>query len=316
MRAWLEKPEGEPVPILGNLSLGRGAPNGVALPNERVSRRHAIIHSQGEDEYWLVDLGSRNGTYVNERRVNQPVPLRDGDQVRVGPFCFVFRQTGHRGNDPLAGQTTSHTLVDVRTAPCWLLVADVEGSPRLAQHLPADKLAVLMGQWFLNCKQIIEQAGGTMNKYLGDGYLAFWYASPDTPAAVVKVVEALRRLQQQANPRFRFVLHRGDVLLGGAISMGEESLSGTAVNFTFRLEKLARIEARGDVPVAVTEAGAVLAPVPVDYLSWSDTLDRHFVPGRTPAGPREIVLPGGISPLAESEIKQRGWTVRKWTGTW
>lgn len=239
MRAWLEKPDGGQAPIVGNLSLGRGAPNGIALPDERVSRRHAIIHSQGEQEHWLVDLGSRNGTYVNERRVNQPVALHDGDQVRLGPFSFVFRQVGEGPNEALPNQTTSHTLVDVRTEPCWLLVADVEGSTRLAQRLPADEFAVLMGQWFLNCKQIIERAGGTMNKYLGDGYLAFWHATPDTPTAMARVVATLRHLQAQANPQFRFVLHRGDVLLGGAVSMGEESLSGAAVNFAFRLEKLA-----------------------------------------------------------------------------
>lgn len=81
-------------------------------------------------------------------------------------------------------------------------------------------------------------------------------------------------------------------------------------------EKLARVETRGDVPVAVTADGTVLAPVPVDYLSWSDTLDRHFTPAQTAVGKRELVLTGGISPLAKSEIEKRGWAIRKWTGTY
>lgn len=81
-------------------------------------------------------------------------------------------------------------------------------------------------------------------------------------------------------------------------------------------EKLARVETRGDVPVAVTEDGTVLAPLPVDYLSWSDALDRHFASAKTTGPKRELVLTGGISALAKSEIERRGWTIRKWTGSY
>lgn len=133
-QAWLEKPDGTQVPVPGNLSFGRIAGNEVVLPDERVSRRHAIIHSQGEAEFWLVDLGSRNGTYVNDRRVNLPVRLRDRDQIRISSFSFAFRQPGTEtspgpGTAPPSGLAT---LIDVRAAPCWLLVADVQGSTALS----------------------------------------------------------------------------------------------------------------------------------------------------------------------------------------
>jgi class 3 adenylate cyclase len=237
--AWLEKPDGSRVPVTGNLAFGRVAGSEVVLPDERVSRRHATIHAQGEGEFWLVDLGSRNGTYVNDRRVSQPVRLRDHDRLRLGPFHLTFRHPGSAlGHTTVAG-TTMQTLVDVHRAPCWLLVADVEGSTRAAQSRAPDELAVLMGQWFRRCQQLVEAAGGTMNKYLGDGFLAFWKAAATRPEALATLIAALRELQQQGSPDFRFVLHHGEVLLGGGGSMGEESLSGPAVNFVFRMEKLA-----------------------------------------------------------------------------
>ncbi len=237
--AWLEKPEGQQVPIPANLSLGRMGANQVVLADERVSRRHALIHSQGQDEHWLVDLGSRNGTYVNDRRVNQPVKLNDGDLIRIGPFQLTFHQATDAAATTFVDQTTTHTLVDFRAEPCWLLVADVIGSTRMARELPPDEVAMRMGQWFLHGKQIVEKASGNMNKYLGDGFLAFWNAEATGNAAILETLSDLRKLQGEESPRFRFVLHHGEVFLGGSPSLGEESLAGPAVNFVFRMEKLA-----------------------------------------------------------------------------
>ena len=56
---------------------------------------------------------------------------------------------------------------------------------------------------------------------------------------MVSAINALRKLQERDDPQFRFVVHRGETLIGGMASMGEESLSGPAVNFVFRIEKVA-----------------------------------------------------------------------------
>jgi class 3 adenylate cyclase len=237
--AWLEKADGSTVPVTGNLSFGRISGNEVVLPDDRVSRRHATIHVQGEAEFWLVDLGSRNGTYLNDRRVSQPARLRDRDEVRLGPFTFCFRQPGVEAGARTVLHTTQQTLVEVRTATCWLLVADVEGSTRASQSRSADELAAEMQQWFRLCRQAIEAAGGMMNKYLGDGFLAFGKTARTNPGALAGLVAKLRGLQRAGAPDFRFVLHQGEVLLGGGGSLGEESLSGPEVNFVFRMEKLA-----------------------------------------------------------------------------
>jgi pSer/pThr/pTyr-binding forkhead associated (FHA) protein len=39
----------------------------------------------------VEDLGSKNGTYVNDRRVTSPTPVVDGNQVRIGSLLFTFR---------------------------------------------------------------------------------------------------------------------------------------------------------------------------------------------------------------------------------
>lgn len=234
----LERPDGESISLAGHCSLGRSADNTVVLRNERVSRRHALIHMQGADEWWLVDLGSSNGTYVNRIRVHQPQRLRDGDQIGVGPFTLVFRQSTTAPEFDL-GFSTEHTALDLRASPCWLLVADVMGSTDLAQRMADQEIAVLMGRWFSACQDILERHGGIVNKYLGDGFFAYWPGTDNAQAGLLTAWNALRSLQQQATPPFRMVLHHGQIVMGGAASLGEESLSGREVNFVFRMEKLA-----------------------------------------------------------------------------
>jgi hypothetical protein len=91
--AELEKPGGARIRLRGSCTLGRGSTSDIVLSDAKVSRRHALIQSQKQYEFWLLDLGSSNGTYLNGRRITQPVLLRDRDQVEVGPFRLLFRQS-------------------------------------------------------------------------------------------------------------------------------------------------------------------------------------------------------------------------------
>jgi adenylate cyclase len=237
--AWIERDDASTVPIVVSCAIGRAPTNQLVLSDEKVSRKHALIHRQGEHEYWLVDLGSSNGSYLDGRRVSQPVVLHDGSVIRIGSSTLLFRQ--REVGDRASGEThwSEGTVHDIRIARCWLLVADIEGSTEWSRELPADQLPVVTGRWFSACKQAIETNGGAINKYLGDGFFAYWIHFDGTLPRVAAALSELKRLQAAGQPRFRVVLHHGDVSIGGAASMGEESLSGPEVNFVFRMEKLA-----------------------------------------------------------------------------
>lgn len=238
-KASLERDGTPPVPITGNCSLGRTVGNDVVLVDDRVSRRHATIHAQGDCEFWLVDLGSRNGTYLNGRRVSQPTRLREADHIQIGPFLLTFR-LGAGSADPGSGTVLAdQTQLDLRSCPCWLILCDIIGSSTLHQKSNPEEVSVLIGGWFARCKEVIEENGGTINKYLGDGFFAYWNSSPTALQHVAQALRDLGRLQAEAHPPFRVVVHHGRVFLGGIPSSGEESLAGPEVNFVFRQEKLA-----------------------------------------------------------------------------
>jgi class 3 adenylate cyclase len=236
--AWLESASGQQTPILGSCSLGRAAGSTLVLGDDKVSRRHLMIHAQGEGEFWLIDLGSANGTYLNGRRVISPCRLNDQDRIEVGGHRFTFRQqqTAQIIN-PEAG--TERTIHDIRSMTCWLLVADIEQYTQFLQKVPADEVSRVTGRWLAGCKQIVEENQGSINKFLGDGFFAYWPANDGASApAVAKTFQALKELQAKEAPRFRLVLHYGRVFAGGG-SINEESLMGPEVNFVFRVEKVA-----------------------------------------------------------------------------
>ncbi len=76
-----------------------------------------------------------------------------------------------------------------------------------------------------------------IDKYLGDGFLAYWRDGEGTSKHVANVIELFKQAQSQNHPRFRIALHLGPVAIGGIPSMGEESLMGKDVNFVFRIGK-------------------------------------------------------------------------------
>ena len=74
----------------GENVLGREGPGVILLKSTTVSRRHASIVIAGHSAV-VEDLGSKNGTYVNDRRLKAPTPVVEGDSVRTGSLLFTFR---------------------------------------------------------------------------------------------------------------------------------------------------------------------------------------------------------------------------------
>ena len=236
VEAWLEG-EGTQHLLLSDCSLGRAALNTIVLASPRVSRLHAIIHLEGGSTFWLIDLGSSNGTFLNKRRIREPARLSDEDRILIGGTAFTF----HRPPENSAARLTvpPPTLQELENVPCWLVVADIKDFTLLSRKTSSEQLASLVSRWLGQCKELIEEHRGMVNKYLGDGILAYWRDYDCGAEDIALVIGALKNLQAHHDPVFRFVVHFGLVGFGGVASIKEETLMGTEVNLAFRLEKLA-----------------------------------------------------------------------------
>ncbi len=82
---------GESFPLEGDrMTVGRRPDSDVFLDDVTVSRDHALVVKRGGD-FYLDDLGSLNGTYVNRRRIESH-KLADGDELQVGKYKLTFLQ--------------------------------------------------------------------------------------------------------------------------------------------------------------------------------------------------------------------------------
>jgi len=88
----------------GANQIGRNATAEVCLDDSTVSRHHAriVVTPAGVT---LEDLGSRNGTFVNGAQATSPVPLRDGDDVKIGSVRLRFRTLAEPGTTVVATES-------------------------------------------------------------------------------------------------------------------------------------------------------------------------------------------------------------------
>lgn len=64
------------------LLIGRGNDSDIVLPERQVSRHHVKIHYR-DGRYFLEDLESKNGTFLNGQQVTGTVPIQDGDEIQI-----------------------------------------------------------------------------------------------------------------------------------------------------------------------------------------------------------------------------------------
>jgi pSer/pThr/pTyr-binding forkhead associated (FHA) protein len=88
------KPEGKIIPLAGPVfRVGRGEKCQLRPNSEQVSREHAEFEI-GPDQVIIHDLGSRNGTFVNGKKLTEPHVLNDRDLVGIGPLTFAVSIQG------------------------------------------------------------------------------------------------------------------------------------------------------------------------------------------------------------------------------
>ncbi|HEY0697464.1 MAG TPA: FHA domain-containing protein [Micromonospora sp.] len=84
----------------GRWLIGRSEDADILLGDRRVSRQHAVVES-ADGRITLTDLGSTNGTWVNERRVTGSVELTDGDRIRIAAVDLRYFDLGSAPTDPI-----------------------------------------------------------------------------------------------------------------------------------------------------------------------------------------------------------------------
>ncbi len=87
---FLTDPTGREHPLTGEtITIGRAVECDIVITSRRVSREHACVRREGR-RAMLEDLGSTNGTFLNDERVLAPAALHEGDRIQIGDVTLVF----------------------------------------------------------------------------------------------------------------------------------------------------------------------------------------------------------------------------------
>jgi adenylate cyclase len=243
---------GEPFDLsIGNTAtIGRTADNTVCLSKSPlVSRQHALIRCHNGYQFQIIDLGSRNGTYLNDKRVVMPVTLENGAQIRIAGNIIAFEQAAD--DIPAALEVTmagaSESGASSAVQPVALLVCDIRGFSSMAEKIPSADLAQHLGKWFRDAGNLVNTQAGTIDKFIGDAILAYWSHSSGAAVDCATTLDIAKQMLVLAEKmtwpngdpfHVGIALHYGTVICGnvGLDAQRDATIIGDPVNTVFRLE--------------------------------------------------------------------------------
>jgi adenylate cyclase len=126
-----------------------------------------------------------------------------------------------------------------------VMFTDIVGFTTLTQDMPPTRVAELLNGHFAHVINAVEATGGTVDKFMGDGTMAFWGAPdrlPDHARAALICAAEIARAMARTGLRVRIGVHTGRVVVGnvGTTERLNYTIIGDAVNATQRIEQLGK----------------------------------------------------------------------------
>ena len=135
------------------ITLGRAASNDLVLNDQFSSGCHAVIAPAAGGGYAIQDLGSKNGTFVNGRRITGETALAKGDEILIGSTRIVFDRQYQTNVQIVEGTTFTHssnTIIQVkdilRKPPTSVVVAPAKEEAGTDGFVPDQKFAAILGE--------------------------------------------------------------------------------------------------------------------------------------------------------------------------
>lgn len=281
------------------------------LESRSVSRLHALIQRKDGGDFSLVDLGSRNGSFVNTRRVSVPQLLNNQDRLLFGDQELVFcnPQSTAAAVDPPGTETRNAPTRSLDSnALTTILVVDIRDYALLARTVSEALLSQTIGTWFLRVGQIAQRQGSWAQKYIGDAVMAVWVHDDERGlrADLLRVLLAVSEIEAATAEISRTLPLPGPLRIGAGVNTGAAIIGGIdytalgdTVNVAFRLEASTKLLGMGVVVGDRTFAG--IAPFRGPFLERQVELKGYDAPVRVWATTfeqlREFNRPDGEKPL-------------------
>ncbi|MBW4575620.1 MAG: adenylate/guanylate cyclase domain-containing protein [Aphanothece sp. CMT-3BRIN-NPC111] len=292
------------LPLAGSKcwTFGRSDDNNFVLPDRWMSRNHAMLQCTETGDFYLIDLGSRNGSFVNGRRVSFPVTISNGDRITLGQSELEFHCPSAMNNTDASDdidQESMTSILHIRRLMS-VMVIDIRDFTVLTRKLDEEILSAVIGSWFREAGNIIREHGSWVDKYIGDAIMALWFHSPEgvTNEEIVHIFQALNDLSKMTAAlsnkyplpfplRIGAGINTGYAMLGntGSGDRPDYTAIGDTVNAAFRLETSTK---QIGLDIALGEKTyqylSALAGKEIDFKQYTVNLKGYESPTLTYAG--------------------------------
>jgi adenylate cyclase len=231
--------------------IGRSDKTNLVVDDDLASRQHAMLQRSDGDLFYITDLGSSNGTFVNGARISTPVILKPGDRITIGSYEFRFCQD-HACSAPAdENSALQSTSLFFAQKLITVLVVDIRNFTGLAQQIDAGKLSQVTGTFFRQAGKALQERGACAQKYIGDAVMAVWLhkGREPQPSELMAVFDGLSKMAAIADGLQANFGLESQICIGAGVNTGWASVGnvgsiassdytalGDVVNKTFRLE--------------------------------------------------------------------------------
>ena len=188
------------LPLTENItcSIGRAKNNQLIIRHPSISRQHALIQQENGIFSW-IDLGSRNGSYINKCRAINPVMLKTWDCIKIGQIELIFQQdqssksssaTCSKGCNFICQNVDKETLISA-------ILINIDNATSLSQYLDDNLLSHLMGSWFHNSFNALSQQSNILYKFRKNGVMIilFHQTNAVSPQEIIDILTTINNLE-------------------------------------------------------------------------------------------------------------------------
>jgi len=273
------------IPDARNFCIGRNSDCDLCLDDPKTSRNHALVqHMIHDDTYYLIDIASRNGCFINSTRITAPQELKKGDKIRIGDSYleFILEPNKKKKLNPNETIVNVDSIKELDIQEITILVADIRGFTSMTEVISIASLSMIMNQWFMDVADCISDNLGILDKFIGDSVYARWHANGNTSEPIINALTAacqLNHISKSLNRQFTeipFPLKIGVGINTGhaALDVGVDSTAiGDAVNLAFRLEDQSKVIGKN---IILSDASYQLLP----EHCWDDSKQKITVKGK------------------------------------
>lgn len=230
---------GEKTSISDSFLIGRSVQCDMQLSDNQISRTHVEIIPDQLGNWWIHDLGSTNGTYINFVRTTQPTLLKNGDRINIGKYEIFFLVAVINVEENIINPPPFDEEIPKETKPYYFAHISFRAANRNGDDYDHDDIVKIGSAWFNEINKLVNSSNGEISMATPNRLLASFPKSISADR-LIEWIEAIRNNSLSKEMDYRAVIHCGEMKIGLTDKEGNERLLGDDVDFIFRISEKAQ----------------------------------------------------------------------------